>query len=112
MLARPDQPCQTAHLTRPIFGTSFVRFLPGPQLYLSRRIFVSRATSSAAQYFIRFFSIAILLLAAHVTCAQNTISTVAGGPPPNNVAPTAAPIEGPVAIARDASGNLYVVNDI
>ena len=73
---------------------------------------MSRATSSAAQYFIRVFSIAALLLFAHVAYAQNTISTVAGGPPANNVAPTAAPIEGPQAIARDASGNLYVVNDI
>ena len=73
---------------------------------------MNRATSNAAQYFIRVFSIAILLLFAHVACAQNTISTIAGGPPPNNVAPTAAPIEGPQAIARDAAGNLYVVNDI
>ena len=73
---------------------------------------MSRATSSTAQYFIRVFSIAILLLSAHVTSAQNTISTVAGGAPANNVAPTAAPIEGPQAIARDAAGNLYVVNDI
>ena len=73
---------------------------------------MSRATSSTAQYFIRVFSIAILLLSAHVTSAQNTISTVAGSAPANNVAPTAAPIEGPQAIARDAAGNLYVVNDI
>jgi sugar lactone lactonase YvrE len=52
-----------------------------------------------------------VLLFANVARGQNTISTIAGGAPPNNVSPTAAPIEGPVAIAQDASGNLYVVND-
>ena len=38
--------------------------------------------------------------------AQNTISTVAGSPPPNNVAPTAASLEGPVDVVRDGAGNL------
>jgi len=56
-------------------------------------------------------SLAVPLLFANVARGQNTISTIAGGAPPDNVSPTAAPIEGPVAIARDASGNLYVVND-
>ncbi len=72
---------------------------------------MSRPTKSAAQYFIGFGWLAVLLLFANVARAQNTISTVAGSAPPNNVSPTAAPIEGPVAIARDATGNLYVVND-
>jgi sugar lactone lactonase YvrE len=53
----------------------------------------------------------LLLLVSNVARAQNTISTVAGSVPPNNVAPTAAAIEGPQAVARDSSGNLYVVND-
>ncbi len=53
----------------------------------------------------------LLLLLTNVARAQNTISTVAGSAPPNNVAPTAAAIEGPQAVARDSSGNLYVVND-
>src|SRR6202050_2342238 len=56
-------------------------------------------------------SLAVPLLFANVARGQNTISTVAGGAPPNNASPTAVPIEGPVAIARDASGSLYVVND-
>jgi sugar lactone lactonase YvrE len=72
---------------------------------------VSRPAKSAAQYFIRAFSLLTLLLFANVAYGQNTISTVAGSAPPSNVSPTAAPIEGPVAITRDSSGNLYVVND-
>jgi len=57
------------------------------------------------------FSVLALVLFAGVAHAQNTISTVAGSAAPNNVSPTAATIEGPQAIARDASGNLYIVND-
>ena len=63
----------------------------------------------------RAFAALVLLLFASVasaqSTAQNTISTVAGGPATNNAAPTATPIEGPQAVVRDASGNLYVVND-
>jgi trimeric autotransporter adhesin len=72
---------------------------------------VRRPTEIGVQYFVGVFSLAVLLLFANVARGQNTISTVAGSAPPNNVAPTAAPIEGPVAIAQDAAGNLYVVND-
>jgi trimeric autotransporter adhesin len=73
---------------------------------------VNRPTKSPAQYFIRVFSLAVLFLFANVARGQNTISTVAGGPPLSGVSPTAAPIEGPQAMARDAVGNLYVVTDI
>jgi sugar lactone lactonase YvrE len=73
---------------------------------------VSRPTKSAVPYFIGVCSLVVLLLFANVARGQNTISTVAGGAPANNVSPTAAPIEGPVAMARDSSGNLYVVTDI
>jgi sugar lactone lactonase YvrE len=73
---------------------------------------VIRPTKSTAQYFIRVFSLAVLILSASVARGQNTISTVAGGTPANNVSPTAAPIEGPQGMARDVSGNLYVVTDI
>ena len=72
---------------------------------------MSRPTRCAAQYFVRAFSLSVLLLFANAARAQNTISTVAGGAPPNNVSPTAAPIEGPQAMVRDSAGNLYVVND-
>ncbi|MGA9571888.1 MAG: choice-of-anchor D domain-containing protein, partial [Candidatus Acidiferrales bacterium] len=72
---------------------------------------MSRPTRCAAQYFVRVFSLSVLLLFANAARAQNTISTVAGGAPPNNVSPTAAPIEGPQAMVRDSAGNLYVVND-
>jgi hypothetical protein len=78
---------------------------------LSRRRFVSHPTTSAAQYFIRVFALSVLLLFTNVARGQNTISTVAGGAPANGVSPTAAPIEGPQPIARDSSGNLYVVHD-
>src|SRR6204780_1320384 len=57
------------------------------------------------------FSVLALVLFAGVAHAQNTISTVAGGPPLNNVSPTAAPLVGPQAVVRDGSGNLYIVND-
>jgi sugar lactone lactonase YvrE len=72
---------------------------------------VNRPTKSTAKYLIGVVSLAVLFLFANVTRGQNTISTVAGGAPPNGVAPTAAPIEGPQAMVRDSSGNLYVVND-
>src|SRR5271168_4683166 len=53
----------------------------------------------------------LLLLIANAAYAQNTVSTVAGSAPPNNVSPTSAQIEGPQAVVRDTLGNLYVVND-
>ena len=53
----------------------------------------------------------LLLLIANAAYAQNTVSTVAGSAPPNHVSPTSAIIEGPQAVVRDTSGNLYVVND-
>src|ERR1700691_5584840 len=53
----------------------------------------------------------MLMVFANVAWGQNTISTVAGSAPPDDVLATAAPIEGPVAVVRDAAGNLYVVND-
>jgi sugar lactone lactonase YvrE len=71
---------------------------------------VRRPTKSVVQYVVGVCSLAVLLF-ANVARGQNTISTIAGGAPANNVSPTATPIEGPVAIAQDASGNLYVVND-
>jgi len=64
-----------------------------------------------SRYFVRVLSALSLLLFASVACAQNTISTVAGSAAPNNVSPTAASIEGPVGVVRDASGNLYVLTD-
>src|SRR5580704_3790365 len=54
--------------------------------------FVTRSIGNAAPYFIRAFWCVLLLVFANVAQAQNTISTVAGSAPPNNVAPTAAPI--------------------
>jgi sugar lactone lactonase YvrE len=72
---------------------------------------VSRATRNAARYFICGFSLLMLLVFANVAYGQNTISTVAGSSAPNNVSPTAASIEGPVGVARDASGNLFVLTD-
>jgi len=72
---------------------------------------VIRPTKRALQCFIGVFSLTVLLLFADVARGQNTISTVAGGPPLSGVSPTAAPIEGPEAMVRDSSGNLYVVND-
>ena len=56
-------------------------------------------------------SLLALLLFASVASAQNTISTVAGSAPANNVSPTGAALAGPQAVVRDGSGNLYVVND-
>jgi trimeric autotransporter adhesin len=42
----------------------------------------------------------------------NTITTVAGGELPNNVPPTTAGLEGVYGVARDASGNLFVITDV
>src|SRR5271156_4742469 len=70
------------------------------------------ASRSAGRYFVCALSFVILLLFASGAWGQNTISTVAGSAPPNDVLATAAPIEGPVAMTRDAGGNLYVVTDI
>ena len=74
---------------------------------------MSGATAkTVARYLVGVCSFVMLLLFASGAWGQNTISTVAGSAPPNDVLATAAPIEGPVAIARDAAGNLYVVTDI
>jgi trimeric autotransporter adhesin len=72
---------------------------------------VSEAESRRGRYLARVLSVLALLLFATIASAQNTISTVAGGPPLNNVSPTAAPLVGPQSVVRDGSGNLYVVND-
>ena len=73
---------------------------------------MSRDTAkNAARYFVRVLSFVMLMVFANVAWGQNTISTVAGSAPPDDVLATAAPIEGPVAVVRDAAGNLYVVND-
>ena len=72
---------------------------------------MNHPTKNAAQYFLRVFSLLMLLLFANVAYGQNTISTVAGSAAPNNVSPTAASIEGPVGVVRDASGNLFVLTD-
>jgi sugar lactone lactonase YvrE len=66
----------------------------------------------AARYFVCGLWLLMLLGFASGAWGQNTISTVAGSAPANHVGPTAAPIEGPVTVARDAAGNLYVVTDI
>jgi trimeric autotransporter adhesin len=71
------------------------------------------STKGAVHFLVRVFAALLLLLFANIAYAQNTISTVAGGPPPNNVAPTAAAatLEGPQAIVRDPFGNFYVITD-
>jgi trimeric autotransporter adhesin len=71
------------------------------------------STKRAVHYVVGVFPALLLLLFANITHAQNTISTVAGGPPPNNVAPTAAAatLEGPQAIVRDPFGNFFVITD-
>jgi len=71
------------------------------------------STKRAFHYVAGVFSASLLLLFANTTYAQNTISTVAGGPPPNNVAPTAATasLAGPQSIVRDPSGNFFVITD-
>lgn len=65
----------------------------------------------AAQYFVRVFLASLLLLLASTARGQNTISTVAGSAPPNNVSPTAAALEGPVGVVRNASGTIFVLTD-
>jgi uncharacterized repeat protein (TIGR01451 family) len=72
---------------------------------------VSGAATRRRRYLARALSLLALLLFATVAHAQNTISTVAGSAPANNVSPTAAPLVGPQAVVRDGAGNLYVVND-
>ena len=66
-------------------------------------------------FLVKKLGLAILLLASMLTSplvAQNIISTVAGGELPNNVAPTAAGLEGVADVVRDPAGNLYVLTDI
>ncbi|MFZ3215591.1 MAG: choice-of-anchor D domain-containing protein, partial [Candidatus Acidiferrales bacterium] len=56
-----------------------------------------------------------LILAALLpapSLAQNTINTIAGGELPNNVAATAAGLEGVFGVVRDANANLYVLTDV
>jgi trimeric autotransporter adhesin len=72
---------------------------------------VSHAMKRTARHLFRVFPASLLLLFANIAYSQNTISTVAGGPPPNNVSPTGAGIEGPYGIVRDTAGNLFVITD-
>jgi trimeric autotransporter adhesin len=72
---------------------------------------VSNPKKRVEQNFVRAFLAALLLLLGNVAYGQNTISTVAGSAPPTNVSPTAAAIEGPVGVVRDAAGNLFVLTD-
>jgi trimeric autotransporter adhesin len=74
---------------------------------------VSENTRRAWRYFLRISAALPVLLLANVALGQNTISTVAGSAPPNNVAPTAATatLEGPQSIVRDPAGNFYVITD-
>lgn len=69
------------------------------------------AATGRRQHLVCVFLVFALLQFASVASAQNTITTVAGSAPLNNVSPTGAPLAGPQAVVRDASGNLYVVND-
>ncbi len=74
-------------------------------------IVVTDLKNRALTIYIRILILFASLLFANSAWAQNTISTYAGGAPPNNVAPTAAAIEGPQSVVRDPAGNLYVVTD-
>ena len=62
-------------------------------------------------YFFAFSCLAILLtwLPAARGQHQHTITTIVGGPP-NHVPATQAPINTPVAVARDYAGNLYTAD--
>jgi trimeric autotransporter adhesin len=72
---------------------------------------VSYPKKRVEQYFVRAFLASLLLLLGNAAYGQNTISTVAGSAPPNNISPTAAAIEGPVGVVRNASGTLFVLTD-
>jgi trimeric autotransporter adhesin len=84
---------------------------------IHRGSLVDRPGKRAFRHLLRILLSSFLILWAQPghaqSTAQNTISTVAGGPPPNNVAPTAASatLEGPQSVVRDPSGNFYVVTD-
>ncbi|HEY0703403.1 MAG TPA: choice-of-anchor D domain-containing protein [Candidatus Acidoferrales bacterium] len=72
---------------------------------------MSNSNNRVIAHAVRAFFVFFFVLFANAAHAQNTISTYAGGPPPNGVSPTAAPIEGPQAVVRDPAGNLYVITD-
>ena len=78
---------------------------------------MSYPTKRAIQRVVRVFLAALLFVVASAaygqSTSQNTISTAAGGPPPNNIAPTAptASLAGPQSVVRDPSGNFFVVTD-
>jgi sugar lactone lactonase YvrE len=73
---------------------------------------VTIPTRKVARYFVCGCLLLMMMVGfASGAWGQNTISTVAGSAAPNNVAPTAASIEGPVGVVRDPSGNLYVLTD-
>ena len=86
-------------------------------VYMCRGVSVSYPTNQAIQRVVRVFLAAFLFIVANAaygqSTAQNTINTVAGGPPANNIAPTAptASLGGPQSIVRDPSGNFFVVTD-
>ena len=83
-----------------------INFSVGPKLSG-----VSGAAARRRRYLGCALPLLALLLFANEARAQNTISTVAGSAPANNVSPTAAPLAGPQSVVRDGAGNLYVVND-
>ncbi|MGA7623142.1 MAG: choice-of-anchor D domain-containing protein [Candidatus Acidiferrales bacterium] len=74
---------------------------------------VKRAVRCAVPVLLASFALLFPQIVCGQSTLQNTISTVAGGPPPNNVAPTAAAatLEGPQSVVRDPSGNFFVVTD-
>jgi hypothetical protein len=86
-------------------------------VYSCRGVSVSYPTKRAIRRVVRVFLAVFLIFVASAaygqSTSQNTISTVAGGPPSNNIAPTAptATLAGPQSIVRDPSGNFFVITD-
>src|SRR5215471_3453227 len=58
----------------------------------------------------RLLSLSIALILPLAARAQHPISTVAGGGPDNSAAALTHAVGGPVAVAKDAAGNVYIVD--